>query len=63
MIAIELSTLLTGFRHISSGSAVIDLTKETIKEKCPPEYGRLYDTVRVLMTNRSILDETSRALK
>ena len=58
MVGIELSSLLTGFRVITSGHGVIELTRETIKQ-CPPEYGRIYDKVRSLMANRSVLDEAS----
>ena len=55
MVGVELSSILTSFRAISSAA---ELTKETIKQ-CPPEYGRIYDKVRSLMTNRSVLDEAS----
>lgn len=60
MVGIELSSLLTGFRVITtrSGHDEFGLTKETIKQ-CPPEYGRVHDKVRSLMTNRSVLDEAS----
>ena len=60
MVAVELSTLLTGFRLVSAGQAAnIQLAKETIKEKLPPQYGQLYDTVKSLIDNISVLDKGS----
>jgi hypothetical protein len=35
---VDLGSILTAFRVISSGHAAIELTKETIQQ-CNPEYG------------------------
>ena len=59
MPSVELAAILTGFRLVSSGATVVELTKETIKKNYPPEYGRLHDKVRDLMGKRSVLDEAS----
>ena len=50
------ATVLTGFRLISGGAAVVELTKDTIDDSFPPEYGRVYNYTRELMDKRSVLD-------
>lgn len=48
--------ILTAFRLVTSGAAVLALTKENLKTSFPPEYGRLYDKSKALMSKREVLD-------
>lgn len=50
------AAVLKGFRLISGGPAVVELTKDTIDDSFPSEYGRVYNYTRELMDKRSVLD-------
>lgn len=52
------ASIEAGFRLNKPGSDVVDLTRESIL-KFPADYRRVYDHVRNLMKERSVLDEAN----
>lgn len=56
---VTLSALLTGFRLVSSGREIAELTKESIKKAFSPGLGTVYDKVKDLMDTRSIIDSAT----